>query len=810
MFKFKKCYLLLLVVAVCCGGFFATIPLVRAQTQGAAFRIMTQSDSGDYIGQNKSWDFSNANNSKISIQSASDSLATFKTEDFAVSYMTFGFASESGKKLTTGFYLPAKRLPFRGAYNGIDISGDGRGCNTILGAFYVHEYVMNNGALEKAAIDFVQTCEPNSTDVYNTKPKLYGSLRYNSSILDSCDAQGCAAAKEYLGFTDKPATTDKPDLVITDVKINTVDTVVEGKNKTIISPIITYKNIGASDISASFYVSMESPTTKDYAAGFKGGRYIDAAKSPIKPNIEYTTSVADYLLTYGDSLNTTFTFYIDRYIPFGSAEDNVIDESNENNNTLTKTITISDEVVHPDFIISDLKIEQRSGDVGKYIYVTVENIGEKALPVNYVIIDIKIEDLDTGDIYIARFSGDYIKGYKRETNTETAVKNKSSNSYRLKATVDSINHLIESNETNNTLEKTISVESVLPDLAITSIYTLADEQNPKKVLYIDTHTIGTMPISDGKITIKVTAPEKNISKEYNYATFVSDMATLGLSEYSWPDGSYEVKAEIDSSHVLNESNENNNFFSKTLTFGSVVFKNVVISNVQAPYTLIHPNEATITWETNIPANSSIFYFEYGKGSDTKNIGGRHDIKLTKNHSLRITNLKSFTTYQYYVTSNNTENEGGQTTSNVAESETKEFTTTSSGDEVINNNTSTQPQLIISNVQVPTSLFRPTEATVTWDTNYPSNSDVHYWSVDKTQENWNWDKIDDCTQTNHSITLKDLKPFTTYYFTVSSNKKIGEVKTTSEQMTFTTTVGVVDTSIDKINNSAKNLNDNKFD
>lgn len=187
--------------------FFASIPLAKAQTQGAAFRIMTKSDSGDYIGQNKSWDFSNANNSKISIQNASDSLATFRTEDFAVSYMTFGFASESGKSLAPGLYYPAKRLPFRDAYNGIDISGDGRGCNTILGAFYVHEYALNNGTLEKAAIDFVQICEPNSTDLYNnTRPKLYGSLRYNSDIPDSCDVQGCTTAKKNLGFTDKPAT----------------------------------------------------------------------------------------------------------------------------------------------------------------------------------------------------------------------------------------------------------------------------------------------------------------------------------------------------------------------------------------------------------------------------------------------------------------------------------------------------------------------------------------------------------------------------------------------------------------------------
>lgn len=93
----------------------------------------------------------------------------------------------------------------------------------------------------------------------------------------------------------------------------------------------------------------------------------------------------------------------------------------------------------------------------------------------------------------------------------------------------------------------------------------------------------------------------------------------------------------------------------------------------------------------------------------------------------------------------------------------------------------------SNIEVPISLIRPTIATIIWDTNYPTNSDVHYWAVNGSHENWNWDKIDDYTQTHHVIELKDLKPFTTYKFTVSGQREAGVVKTTSEEYTFTTTV-----------------------
>ncbi len=185
---------------------------VKAESQ-ATFRIITASDSGDYIGQNESWDFSNDNNSKITVTGADENLVSFRAESLNVSYMTFEFAGKTGKTISPGLYIPAKRFAFRGSYNGINISGDGRGCNEILGAFYVHEYVVNNGNLEKAAIDFIQICEPIADDLYSdTRPKLYGSLRYNSSVANSCNSQGCAEAKKNLGFAESQQSTQNQEI----------------------------------------------------------------------------------------------------------------------------------------------------------------------------------------------------------------------------------------------------------------------------------------------------------------------------------------------------------------------------------------------------------------------------------------------------------------------------------------------------------------------------------------------------------------------------------------------------------------------
>jgi hypothetical protein len=140
--------------------------------------------------------------------------------------------------------------------------------------------------------------------------------------------------------------------------------------------------------------------------------------------------------------------------------ENQITESDESNNTFNKEITTTSSNSNPDFIISDINISKSTSDNLYYIYTTVENIGERAEPVMYSIIDVKIEDLDTGDIYTGLFSGDYINGYTREVQSKEQLVIYNDGQYRLKATVDSIDKMRETNENNNTLTETIKVSSI--------------------------------------------------------------------------------------------------------------------------------------------------------------------------------------------------------------------------------------------------------------------------------------------------------------------------------------------------------------
>lgn len=166
------------------------------------FSITTESDSKDYIGWGKWWSFSSSNKDKLTITNADTKNAQLSVESFSLwTPMNFIFWVKDGKALIQGLYDPAKRHPFRWSYNGIEVYWDGRWCNTIVGKFYVHEYsVSSNGIVDKAAIDFVQYCEWWTA-------WLYGSLRYNSSIVSSCTkAWSCEWVKKVLNISSSTST----------------------------------------------------------------------------------------------------------------------------------------------------------------------------------------------------------------------------------------------------------------------------------------------------------------------------------------------------------------------------------------------------------------------------------------------------------------------------------------------------------------------------------------------------------------------------------------------------------------------------
>ena len=74
-------------------------------------------------------------------------------------------------------YGGARRYPFT-PLNGLSVSGEGGGCNTLTGRFAILEIAIgSDGAVERFAADFEQHCE-------DAVPALFGIIRYNSTIDD--------------------------------------------------------------------------------------------------------------------------------------------------------------------------------------------------------------------------------------------------------------------------------------------------------------------------------------------------------------------------------------------------------------------------------------------------------------------------------------------------------------------------------------------------------------------------------------------------------------------------------------------------
>lgn len=138
---------------------------------GTALRL--ESDAGDYIGQGQKKTFS-APAWSLSSYGSNSVLHVGVTGD---TWWYLDFASPSAQTLSPGRYAGATRYPFNSPTGpGLNVDGDGRGCNRLIGWFEVLEYKLDaQGNPAKAAINFKQNCEGSSA-------ALYGALRINSAL----------------------------------------------------------------------------------------------------------------------------------------------------------------------------------------------------------------------------------------------------------------------------------------------------------------------------------------------------------------------------------------------------------------------------------------------------------------------------------------------------------------------------------------------------------------------------------------------------------------------------------------------------
>jgi hypothetical protein len=157
-------------LAIALAGLTAAAP--SASAAGLHTFVTMYSDSGDYIGGGADRLFTPSLGS-ISVSGKAGYLSVNVSGGTSGDSYSMTFAAPPGKKLKAQTYLDAQRAPFREAgHAGIDIGGDGRGCNEISGRFDVRQITTDgSGAVTALWILYEQHCEGGA-------PALFGEVMY--------------------------------------------------------------------------------------------------------------------------------------------------------------------------------------------------------------------------------------------------------------------------------------------------------------------------------------------------------------------------------------------------------------------------------------------------------------------------------------------------------------------------------------------------------------------------------------------------------------------------------------------------------
>ena len=135
-----------------------------ADAQPAATASLSFSgDSGDFISQGTSWSYSTGNGDALNVTSSSGSLVSVSVNAYNGDWWTLDLDAPGTQVLTPGTYAQAHRYPFNGTGPGLDLSGEGRGCNELTGSFTVTTAVFGpDGYVQTFDATFEQHCEGGS------------------------------------------------------------------------------------------------------------------------------------------------------------------------------------------------------------------------------------------------------------------------------------------------------------------------------------------------------------------------------------------------------------------------------------------------------------------------------------------------------------------------------------------------------------------------------------------------------------------------------------------------------------------------
>ncbi|MBP3964727.1 CARDB domain-containing protein [Paenibacillus lignilyticus] len=262
---------------------------------------------------------------------------------------------------------------------------------------------------------------------------------------------------------------------------------------------------------------------------------------------------------------------------------NRIAESNESNNTFDKSITMGAGAGTADLVVTDIAWSPASPQTGNEVTFSaiIKNQGTAATPagtIHGVVFSINGTSVNWSDNYTSSIpAGSSVTvtatGGPNTKATWTAV----AGTQTVRAFVDDINRITESNDNNNTLDESILVSvPSKPDLVVTDVtWSPAAPAAGNAVTFSavvkNQGTAATAAGTASNVSFYVNGTK--VSSVINYTTSIAAGASVTLTQNSgsWTavNGIHTVNAVVDETSLISELDENNNSYSKSLTIGVV-------------------------------------------------------------------------------------------------------------------------------------------------------------------------------------------------------------------------------------------------
>jgi Ca2+-binding RTX toxin-like protein len=166
---------------------------LEGSNYGGRTRIVMVSDYGDWVGDGMSYSYSPAN-ATLAFSGLAQK-ASFSLDAADGSWWSGDFAAGNGDILAAGSTYSAVRYPFNGSGPGMDVFGNGAGCNTLTGTFTVNGVSFDStGALASLSLTFIQHCD-------GAAPALCGIVEFRATGTSPGDTPpgGCTTAQPGSG-----------------------------------------------------------------------------------------------------------------------------------------------------------------------------------------------------------------------------------------------------------------------------------------------------------------------------------------------------------------------------------------------------------------------------------------------------------------------------------------------------------------------------------------------------------------------------------------------------------------------------------